>query len=478
MASALRQGSAQAHPLPSRAQLDDAGDPHADGAQRLPLVYEGLLSGSLGLVRRAGVVLVVQVAGAGLAYLLQVLLARLLGASGYGVYSYVFICVTFVALLAGLGLPAAAVRYVPVYRMSNDWARMRGFIRLATIATFTMAIATALVASLVALLAQATGLLAHAQLIVLAGLLLPALAGSMLYMELARAENRVAIAFVPALVARPLLIGAFAALIALAGGLSTKGARVATTLAAYLVLLVQHLLTRRSVQATPATRPVIERREWLRVGAALLAVNAFIVTLMQVDVVIVGAARGARDAGIYAAASKTASLVAFVIVAVNAAAAPQFATLWAQGRRADLQRLVSRLARLIFWPSLAICAGIALLSGPLLSLFGSGFRDARGALLVLLVGQLVNAVAGSVGYLLTLTGHHRVATRALAASALASIALTAVGAWTFGLLGAAAGSTIGFILWNGLLYRLVVSRLGIHASILAPPVRWRRPQDG
>jgi O-antigen/teichoic acid export membrane protein len=447
-------------------------------ASTLALGGQGLLSGSLGMVRRAGIVLVVQVAGAGLAYLLQVLLARLLGAHGYGVYSYVFICGTFAALLAGLGLPAAAVRYLPVYRMSRDWERMRGFTRLSRIATFSMAIATALLASLAALVAQATGLLAHPQLILLAGLLVPGLAGSMLYMELARAENRVAIAFIPALVARPVLIGAFAALIALAGGLSTEGALVATMLAAYLVLVVQHVLTRRLVEVPPATRPVIERHEWLRVGAALLAVNAFIVTLMQVDVVIVGAARGAREAGIYAAASKTASLVAFVIVAVNAAAAPQFATLWAQGRREDLQRLVSRLAQLIFWPSLAICAGIALLSGPLLSLFGAGFRDARGALLLLLVGQLVNALAGSVGYLLTLTGHQRVATRALAVSAIASIALTGVGAWAFGLLGAAAGSAVGFLLWNGLLYRLVVSRLGIHASILAPPFRWHRPRRG
>jgi O-antigen/teichoic acid export membrane protein len=197
---------------------------------------------------------------------------------------------------------------------------------------------------------------------------------------------------------------------------------------------------------------------------------------MQVDVVIVGAARGARDAGIYAAASKTASLVAFVIVAVNAAAAPLFATLWAQGRREDLQRLVGRLAQMIFWPSLAICAGIAVLAGPLLALFGSGFVAARGALLVLLVGQLVNAAAGSVGYLLTLTGHHGVATRALGVSAVGSIALTAIGASAFGLVGAAAGSAAGFLVWNVLLYRLVVARLGIHASILASIAISRREQ--
>jgi O-antigen/teichoic acid export membrane protein len=470
MAFPLRQVPAPAHPV----SQDQPVERPLEGAKRQSPGGHRVLSGSVGLLRRAGIVLVIQVAGAGFAYLLQVLLARLLDARGYGVYSTVFICVSFVALLAGLGLPAAAVRYLPVYRMNGDCGRAQGFIRLSRVATFTTAIAAAFMVIVGAVSAQAAGLVTHPQLIILAGLLIPALGGSILYMELARAENRVATAFIPALVARPVLIGVGAAVVAVSRGLSTNGALAATLFAAYLVLLAQHLVARGPRAFPLGTQAMTERREWFKVGLALLAVNAFIVTLMQVDIVIVGVARGAREAGVYAAASKTASLVAFVIVAVNAAAAPQFAALWEQGRASDLQRLVSRLAQLIFWPSLAICTGIALLSVPLLSLFGSGFVDGRGALLVLLVGQLINAAAGSVGYLLTLTGHHRVATRALGVSVIASIALTAAGAWGFGLLGAAAGSSIGFLLWNGLLYRLVVARLGIHASILAA-VFSRRP---
>ena len=130
-------------------------------------------------------------------------------------------------------------------------------------------------------------------------------------------------------------------------------------------------------------------------GVTLLAAGAFTITLMQVDIVIVGVLRGSRDAGIYAAASKTATLVSFVILAVNAAAAPQFASLWALGRRDDLQRLVTKLAGVIFWPSLVIAAGIAALATPLLGLFVRRIpRPLRPALLVLLVGQIINAAAG------------------------------------------------------------------------------------
>jgi O-antigen/teichoic acid export membrane protein len=431
------------------------------------LIDEGLIANTLHLVRQAGVVLIVQIIGAGLSYGLQVLLARLLHASDYGVYTYVFVWVTFISLLAGLGFPAASIRFLPVYRVQQDWPRIHGFVRSASRMTFATAIGIALCGVVSAYVLHMSGVLHTPSAIILGAMLVPALAGSTLYTEFARAGHRVDIAFIPALIGRPALIAIGAAgLFIVRGALATSGAMAATLVAAYVVLAIQYVLTRRLFDRPPTKQPpVVELREWFGVGITLLAASAFIITLLQVDIVIVGALRGARDAGIYAAASKTAALVTFVIIAVNAAAAPQFASLWALRRISELQRLVTKLAGLIFWPSLAIAAGLAALSGPLLSLFGPEFNQARPALLVLLIGQVINAAAGSVGYLLTLTGHHREATRALGLSALACILLTAVGVSAFGLVGAALGTTLGFLLWNGALYWLVVRRLGIYPSI-------------
>ena len=429
---------------------------------------EGVLAGFVQLIRNAGFVFVVQVVGAGFAYAVQVLLARFLGASHYGVYAYLIIWVGFAALLAGLGLPAASIRFLPVYKARGDWPRIHGFMRTITRATFATALAMAVLACGVALLLHSSGELGHPSTVLLGALLVPAFAGSMLYTEVARSDHRVNVAYVPPLVARPALIAlGVTALYVSRGSLSTSAAIVVTLVSAYLVLLVQLVLTRRLfVGPAAGERPALERREWLGVGVTLLAAGAFAVTLFQVDIVIVGAMLGSRDAGYYAAASKTASLVSFVIMAVNAAATPHFASLWAAGRVDELQRLVTKLAGLIFWPSLAIAAGIAALSGPLLDLFGPGFSAAQSSLLVLLVGQVINAAAGSVGYLLTLTGHHREATWALGLSSVVCIALAVAGVLAFGLVGAAIGSSVGFLIWNGSLYWLVHRKLGIHASFL------------
>ena len=356
--SALTESQAAAAPG-SRAESRD------DTPQ---LLNEGLIASSLHLVRQAGVVLVVQVVGAGFSYGMQVLLARLLHASDYGVYTYVFVWVTFVSLLAGLGFPAASIRFLPVYRVKDDWPRIDGFLRWASRVTFATAIGVALCGVISVEVLHVVGLMGSPSAIMLGALLVPALAGSMLYTEIARAGNRVDIAFIPSLVVRPTLIviGA-AAIFVLHGTLATSGALGVTLIAAYGVLAVQYVFTRHLFDGPQVDRrPVAALREWFGVGVSLLAASAFVVTLMQVDIVIVGALRGARDAGIYAAASKTATLVAFVIVAVNAAAAPQFASLWALKRTDELQRLVTKLAGLIFWPSLAIAVGIAAVSGPVL----------------------------------------------------------------------------------------------------------------
>jgi O-antigen/teichoic acid export membrane protein len=433
----------------------------------------------LALVRRAGVALVVQVAGAGLAYGLQVLLARLLGASHYGVYSYILVWVGFAALLAGLGLPAASVRFLPVYQASGDHARIAGFVQAASRLTFATGSASVLCGAVAAVGLHVVGNLAHPEGVLLGAVLVPALAGSMLYTEIARARGRVAIAFVPPMVVRPLLIGAIASVIfLLRGSLSSNGALAASLCAGCLLVATQYAVTRRLLgRGDYVAQPVFELREWCGVGLTLLAAGAFIITLLQVDIVIVAAFLGSRDAGVYAAASKTATLVSFVILAVNAAAAPQFASLWATRSIDELQRLVAQLAAVIFWPSLAIAVGLAALAVPVLSMFGPEFSKARWVLIALLAGQLINAGAGSVGYLLNVTGHHREAARALGLSACACIALAVVGVSTLGLFGAALGSMLGFTMWNGWLCWLVVRKLGIKPSILTASRVLRAQRD-
>ena len=80
------------------------------------------------LLRGAGTVFAVQVAGTALGYLGQLALARWLGVSGYGRFAYVHTWSLLLASLAGLGLTPAALLFLPTYIERGEGRRYARFL--------------------------------------------------------------------------------------------------------------------------------------------------------------------------------------------------------------------------------------------------------------------------------------------------------------------------------------------------------------
>ena len=80
------------------------------------------------LFRGTAIALGVQILGIAVTYTMQVLLARWMGATQYGVYDYVISIGTFLGFLAGLGLPNSLLRFIPQYSVEQDWGKLRGII--------------------------------------------------------------------------------------------------------------------------------------------------------------------------------------------------------------------------------------------------------------------------------------------------------------------------------------------------------------
>ena len=104
--------------------------------------------------------------------------------------------------------------------------------------------------------------------------------------------------------------------------------------------------------------------------------------------------------------------------------------------------------------------------GSELVVVGDEFVVARWALVALVLGQLVNVGAGSVGYLLIMTGHQIPCARVFFASAVVNVILNAIAIPRFGILGAAIATAFSMMLWNVWLHRLVVKHLNVRPSIL------------
>src|ERR1700735_3582295 len=78
--------------------------------------------------RLAGTIFIIRVVSAALAYLSQILLARWMGGSDYGVYVYVWTWVLLLGSMMDFGISASAQKIIPEYRTSGEHALLRGFL--------------------------------------------------------------------------------------------------------------------------------------------------------------------------------------------------------------------------------------------------------------------------------------------------------------------------------------------------------------
>src|SRR6187455_2668762 len=78
--------------------------------------------------RLAGTIFIIRVVSAALAYFSQILLARWMGGSDYGIYVYVWTWVLLLGSMMDFGISASAQKIIPEYRASGEQALLRGFL--------------------------------------------------------------------------------------------------------------------------------------------------------------------------------------------------------------------------------------------------------------------------------------------------------------------------------------------------------------
>jgi O-antigen/teichoic acid export membrane protein len=183
----------------------------------------------------------------------------------------------------------------------------------------------------------------------------------------------------------------------------------------------------------------------------------------QSDIIVVGAMLGPTKAGLYAAASRVSDGTSIVLTAVTTVVAPDIAHQHAKGDRERLQATIDAGIRLTILPSLLIFVLMVLFGGPVLSLFGPEFVQARWPLILLSLSSLVNAFTGPCGYLLALTGHERTLAKVVGVDAVCSVVLCIALVGWLGMNGAALASMLALMGWNLVIVVIVRRRVGVRS---------------
>lgn len=421
------------------------------------------------LLRGAGSALSVKVAAVGIGFAVQLLLARLLGAVGYGDYVYALAWQNVLLIVGTLGYDATALRFVAVYHAEARWSALRGFLRRSHIMVAVTATGATILAVGIVFALRDRLRPELAATMVVAFLLLPFTAVLQLQSFGLLGLRRIVLAQAPRDVLRPFLLGAGVVLLAWVARplVSAVSVMVVNLVSVLPALLITAWGTRRLL--APSMRGVTAEyraSEWTGVASFLFVIAGLQLLLERVDVLLLGAMLSTREAGVYAVAQRITGLLAIGLSAVNAIAAPMIAALHAGGKHDELQRTITLAVRGIFAFALPTGMVLVLFGRQVLALFGPEFTDGYVVLIVLTIGAVLNITGGLAGFLMTMTGYQREAARVIGAGVALSIALNLFLIPVWGMTGASIATVLALALRNALLRYFIRRRLHIRVSPL------------
>jgi O-antigen/teichoic acid export membrane protein len=242
------------------------------------------------------------------------------------------------------------------------------------------------------------------------------------------------------------------------------GLKVVSLAIAFVVGVV--LLARVLPQEVKEAKPEHKILTWLKDGLPFIMLGGLAVINSRIDILMLGALKGAGAVGVYAVVSRVTSLIVFALGILNSVLSPTFATLYAEGKREQLQQVVTHSTRLISLFALVMTLGLIALRYSILQLFGAEFIQGQTALIILSIGYLVNALTGSVGLLLNMTRHAKFSAATVAFAALLNVCLNWLLIPKWGVNGAATATAISMIVGNVISAIWVRQKLGIKSTAI------------
>ena len=413
----------------------------------------------------------VQVMAKALSLMLGVVLARVLGPEGYGVYAYAIALMTVLAVLAELGAATLLVRETAASVTRRDWPALRGVLSWSVKITGMTSVA---IAAVVAVYLQMTSVGSseiqyrtfYWMLLLLPVTVFLRVIGA----SLGGLHQVVKSQFIQMVLRQVLLLAAFSALFTLMPDYRQPQHAMAVQFLVGVVslLVLVAVLLRYLPEDVRRVRAEYCTRKWVRGLIPFTIIGGTGIINDQADILMLGYFATYEEVGFYRVAVQGASLVAFGLTAANAVLAPQFSRLYASGSLAQLQRVVTASARMVFLSALPVAVVLVLFGGWLAAaVFGAEFDNSHLPMAIIAGGQVANAAMGSVGFLLSMTGHEMDVARTLLFTAMLNIILNYLLIPGFGMGGAASATAISLCLWNVVLFVLVKKRLGINSWAFA-----------
>lgn len=440
-------------------------------------VFERLKNSSEGpiaqyLVRGISGSFAVQAAGLVLASMAAIALARIMGATNYGHYSYVLAWIEVLKIPVAYGSPILLQREVAVYMARSEWGLLRGaltrFTQFIILGSLVIGVVTFIVAGSPYLdFFDATYEL---NALYIGLITLPIAALSAARAGALSGLRQVIRSAIPDQIVKPTVSLLLILALWLASGnmhpSTAMAVQFAATLAAFLC--GAYFLWMGIPAEVRRASAEYSDKIWFNAMKPFLLHGGAYVVWSSLGVLMLGWLRSPDEVGIYRAAALMATMSAFPTTAFVVTVTPLVARLFAEKDFHRIQRVVSTTTIALFAWNLMVFLGFLVL-GPYIigMLFGPEFKAGYAALVILSAGNLLISAIWSVAVLLDMSGNQRFPAFAYLGAVGLNLTLGCALIPMAGMEGAAIATAVSWFLVHLFLARIVFTRFGINPSVLA-----------
>ncbi|MEM6253696.1 MAG: polysaccharide biosynthesis C-terminal domain-containing protein [Cyanobacteria bacterium P01_D01_bin.156] len=345
-----------------------------------------------------------------LTFVTSVVLARVLGASGFGTYTYVVVWAYFLSLPATMGLDNFIVREVAIYQGQGSWSLMRGLLAWANRTVLFTSVGLSLIAILIAWILN-QGFASEAFIVFCVAMsLMPAISLRNIRRAAMKGLHQVSKGLLPELLIDPLIL---LILTGVAYVLLRQNITVLWVVSFYGVgscvtlVIVNKFLQQSMPREALIAPPTYQGKLWFWSTLPFLLVESLPILNSRIDVLMLGGINGFDSVGLYVPISRSAQLIVFILIAVGNTLAPTIASAYADNKLFDLQKTITKSVRLIIGIAFVFSIALSVGSYWYLALFGAEYLQGKNALYLFCIGSFLSTSMGLSFVILNMTGHER-----------------------------------------------------------------------
>lgn len=336
-----------------------------------------------------------------------VLLARLLGAKQYGMYTLAISIVTIVASISVFGLDSALIRYIAILNSRQDRSGVWGALQvgIGTAVLFSVLSGVALYGLSFILADQVFHEPGLAPLFQLASVFVPLLTLSDVLSGAVRGFKRMDFAMIAQFVAQPvvrLILIVIFALVGLNASLAVASYGLADLSASILLI---YFINKVFPLKRPQDAPRRDVKEILTFSVPVWLSELMSKFQNNIQTLVLGTANAITGVGVFSVANQLTMVTGQFSSSINVSAKPVVAELHHQGDIKQLEHIYQSTTKWSLMVQLPVFLTLVLFPAEILSIFGQSFAAGAPALVILALADLINVGTGMGGIIIDMTGH-------------------------------------------------------------------------